>query len=66
MSVLVLGGHECMEKDYKNLLREKGYNTKIYTKMPSGLKKKNWQSRCYSFINVNNISQYGRTCYKRC
>lgn len=40
MSVLVLGGHECMEKDYKSLLREKGYNTKIYTKMPSGLKKR--------------------------
>lgn len=40
MSVLVLGGHECMEKDYKEILREKGYRTKIYTKMPSGLKKR--------------------------
>lgn len=40
MSVLILGGHECMEKDYKKMLRAKGYNTKIYTKMPSGLKKR--------------------------
>lgn len=40
MCVLILGGHECMEKDYKEMLSEKGYNTKIYTKMPSGLKKR--------------------------
>ncbi len=40
MCVLILGGHECMEKDYKAMLGEKGYNTKIYTKMPSGLKKR--------------------------
>lgn len=40
MSVLILGGHECMEKDYKEMLREKGYSAKIYTKMPSGLRKR--------------------------
>ncbi len=40
MSVLILGGHECMEREYKQMLREKGYSTKIYTKMPSGLKKR--------------------------
>ena len=33
MSVLILGGHECMEKGYKKMLRAKGYNTKIYTKI---------------------------------
>ena len=40
MSILILGGHECMEKEYKSMIKKKGYKTKIYTTMPSGLKKR--------------------------
>lgn len=40
MSILILGGHEGMERDYKLMSKEKGYRTKIYTTMPSKLKKR--------------------------
>lgn len=40
MSILILGGHEGMEKEYKMMVKERGYKTKIYTTMPSGLKKR--------------------------
>ena len=40
MSILILGGHEGMEKDYKLMVKERGYKPKIYTTMPSSLKKR--------------------------
>lgn len=40
MSILILGGHEGMEKDYKLMVIERGYKPKIYTTMPSALKKR--------------------------
>lgn len=39
MSLLVIGGHERMERDYKNLAKNRGYKTKIYTTMSSQAKK---------------------------
>lgn len=33
MSLLVIGGHERMERDYLNMGKDKGYKTKVFTKM---------------------------------
>lgn len=38
MSLLVIGGHERMEKDYYKLAKSKGYKPKIYTTMSSQVK----------------------------
>lgn len=35
MSLLVIGGHERMERDYLNMGKKKGYKTKVFTKMSS-------------------------------
>ena len=39
MSLLVIGGHERMEKDYYKLAKNRGYKTKVYTTMSSEVKK---------------------------
>lgn len=38
MSIVVLGGNECMERTYKDLCRAYGYKVKVYTKMSAGIK----------------------------
>lgn len=38
MSLLVIGGHERMEKDYYNIAKKRGYKTKVYTTMSSQVK----------------------------
>ncbi|WAW14265.1 DUF2325 domain-containing protein [Peptostreptococcus equinus] len=38
MSLLVIGGHERMERDYYKLAKNRGYKTKIYTTMSSQVK----------------------------
>ena len=38
MSLVVIGGHERMEKDYLNLAKNRGYKTKVYTTMCSKVK----------------------------
>lgn len=37
MNLLVIGGHERMEKDYMVMAKKKGYKTKVYTTMSSKL-----------------------------
>ena len=37
MSLLVIGGHERMERDYLNMAKKKGYKTKVYTTMANKL-----------------------------
>lgn len=38
MSVVIVGGNECMERRYKDLCREYDCDAKVYTTMKSGLK----------------------------
>ncbi len=38
MSLLVIGGHERMERDYYKLAKSRGYKTKVYTTMSSKVK----------------------------
>ena len=38
MSVVIVGGNECMERQYKELCSEYKCKAKIYTKMSGGLK----------------------------
>lgn len=40
MSVVILGGNECMERQYKDLCREYKCNVKVFTKPAGGLKNK--------------------------
>lgn len=35
MSVVIIGGHECMERQYKQICRACGHDAKVYTK-PTG------------------------------
>lgn len=37
MNLVVVGGHEKMEKDYINIAKSNGYKTKVFTKMSSKL-----------------------------
>lgn len=38
MSVVIVGGNECMIRQYKNLCREYQCKAKVYPKMSGGLK----------------------------
>ena len=38
MSVVIVGGNECMIRQYKNLCSEYKCKAKVYPKMASGLK----------------------------
>ncbi len=40
MSVVILGGNECMERRYKEICREYSCQAKIFTKAAGGLKNK--------------------------
>lgn len=40
MSVVILGGNECMERQYKDLCSEYKCRAKVFTKPSGGLKKK--------------------------
>lgn len=40
MSVIILGGNECMERQYKDLCKEHGYEAKVYAKPVGNLRKK--------------------------
>lgn len=40
MSVVILGGNECMERQYKDLCREYKCSVKVFTKPAGGLKNK--------------------------
>ena len=38
MSVVIVGGNECMIRQYKDLCREYSFKVKVYPKMSGGLK----------------------------
>ena len=38
MSIVIIGGNECMERDYLNLCREHGCNAKVFCKYKSCMK----------------------------
>jgi len=38
MSIVIVGGNECMERQYKELCNQYSCKAKIYMKMKSGLK----------------------------
>ena len=40
MSVVIIGGNECMERQYKDLCQEYRCRAKVFTKMNGGLKNK--------------------------
>ena len=40
MSVVIVGGNECMAGQYESICREHGYRAKVYTKESGSMKKK--------------------------
>ena len=40
MSVVIIGGNECMERQYKDLCQEYRCRAKVFTKMNGGFKNK--------------------------
>ena len=40
MSVVIIGGNECMERQYKDLCEEYSCRAKVFTKMSDGLRNK--------------------------
>ncbi len=40
MSVVIVGGNECMERMYINTCKEYGYKAKVFTKMKGEIRKK--------------------------
>lgn len=40
MSIVIVGGNERMEEQYKSICSEYGYKAKVFTKERGGLKKK--------------------------
>lgn len=40
MSVVIVGGNECMAGQYESICREHGYRAKVFTKESGSMKKK--------------------------
>lgn len=40
MSVVIVGGNDRMNREYKNICKERGYKAKVFTQMRDGLKYK--------------------------
>ena len=40
MSVVIIGGNECMERQYKDLCEDYSCRAKVFTKMSGGLRNK--------------------------
>lgn len=40
MSVVIIGGNECMAYQYEDICRQYGYKVKVYTKESGAIKKK--------------------------
>ena len=40
MSIVIVGGNECMVKRYKDICREYHCKTKVFAKLPSGFRSK--------------------------
>ena len=40
MSIVIIGGNECMECQYKNLCKQYNCRAKVFTKMVGGMKNK--------------------------
>ena len=40
MSVVIVGGNECMAGQYESICREHGYRVKVFTKESGSMKKK--------------------------
>ena len=40
MNVVIIGGNECMERQYKDLCEEYSCRAKVFTKMSGGLRNK--------------------------
>lgn len=40
MSVVIIGGNECMYTQYKQICKSFGYKAKVFAKMPADFKKK--------------------------
>ena len=40
MSIVIIGGNECMERQYKDLCEEYSCRAKVFTKMSGGLRNK--------------------------
>lgn len=39
MSIVLVGGHDKMHKEYKKECKKNGHNIKVYTQMPASFKK---------------------------
>lgn len=52
MSVVIVGGNECMIRQYKDLCSEYHCKTKVYSKMTTGLKKMGTPDLLVLFTNT--------------
>ena len=59
MSIVILGGNECMERRYKDLCDSYRCQSKIFTKPGGGLRKKNGQSRSDDLFYQHDVPQDG-------
>ena len=58
MSIVILGGNECMERRYKDLCDSYQCQSKIFTK-PSGPPQKNGEPRLNDFLHEHDVAQDG-------
>ncbi len=75
MSVVIVGGNECMERRYKDLCEKYGYKAKVFTKMTRNMKSIGNPDLLILFTNtmshkmlhsvINETKRYG-VCVERC
>ena len=66
MSVVILGGNECMERRYKELCQAYSCQAKIFTKSSGGLKNKLGRPDLMIFFTSTSELKGGDTIIERC
>ena len=61
MSVVIVGGNDCMVCRYKNICKKYSYKAKVFTQVPSDFKSKIGSPDVYK----HGQSQYGTLRHKR-
>lgn len=56
MSIVILGGNECMERRYKDLCQSYRYQSKVFTKPSGGLRNKLGSPDLLIFFHKHDVT----------
>ena len=62
MSMVIIGGHDRMIRQYKQICKEHQCKVKVFTQMSANMREQIGFSRCYRSFHKYGLSQNGTCC----